>query len=535
MARPGMASSNRFDVAIVGGGHNGLVAAGLLAKRGRRVVVLERRERVGGAATTEQPWGPAFHVTTLSYVVSLMPPTVLRELELERHGYKVYPQHGYFAPHDDGRYLAMPSDAARRREQLAKFSTRDAVAIERWDAWLGRLARVIGPMMTAVPPRVGSKSPSDVLDQLGLAWRLRDLDTAQAADLTRLMTMSVADLLEDWFESPQVRGVLGVSGIIGTWAGPRSPGTAYVMAHHKIGDVGDGQMGSWGFPEGGMGGVTTAMRKAAEAFGATIRTGATVERILVHGGRVSGVVLEGGEELQADVVVATTHPKLTFLKHVERSALPAGFVEAIERWKTRSGTVKVNLAVDRLPEFRCKPGFDPEVHGGTIVLSESLDDLEGAFQDAAGGRAAGRPFADICIPSVFDPTLAPPGKHVVSMFTQWVPHTWAGAPDRAALEAYADRVVARVEQVAPGFASSILHRQVLGPHEMERDYGLIGGNIFHGELSTSQIFHMRPAPGYADFRTPIRGLYQASSATHGGGGVTGIPALQVVRQVMAGR
>jgi phytoene dehydrogenase-like protein len=293
-------------------------------------------------------------------------------------------------------------------------------------------------------------------------------------------------------------------------------------------------MGSWGFPEGGMGGVTQAMRRAAEAFGATVRTGVAVERIVVHGGRATGVVLEGGEEVAADVVVTTTHPKIAFLQHIERKHLPEDFVSAIERWKTRSGTVKVNLALDRLPDFACKPGFDPEVHGGTIVLAESLDDIEGAFQDAVAGRAARLPFADICIPSVFDKTLAPAGKHVMSMFTQWVPHGWADAPDARELEAYADRVIDRVEELAPGFKSSILHRQVIGPHQMQTEYGLIGGNIFHGELSASQLFHMRPAPGYADFRTPIRGLYQASSATHGGGGVTAIPALQVVRQIAAG-
>jgi phytoene dehydrogenase-like protein len=529
-----MTRDHRFDVAIVGGGHNGLVAAAMLAKRGRRVVVLERREQVGGAAITEQPWGPDFKVTALSYVVSLMSPTVLRELELERHGYKVYPQHGYFAPHVDGRYLMMPSDPARKRTEIAKFSARDAGAMERWDAWLGELAGILGPLLTTVPPRVGSKRLGDLVDQAGLAWRLRGLDVPRVGDVTRLMTMSIADLLDDWFESPQLKGVLAVSGIIGTWAGPRSPGTAYVMVHHRIGDVGDGQMGSWGFPEGGMGGVTKAMRAAAEAFGAVVRTGAPVARIRVEGGRATGVVLESGEEIPADVVIATTHPKITFLEHLERDVLPADFVETIERWKTRSGTVKVNLALDRLPEFRCKPGFDPEVHGGTIVLAESLDELEGSFQDAASGRAAGRPFADICIPSVFDPTLAPPGKHVMSMFTQWVPHTWSSQPDPVELRAYADRVVARVEELAPGFTSSILHRQVIGPHEMERDYGLLGGNIFHGELSASQLFHMRPAPGYADFRTPVRGLFQASSATHGGGGVTGIPALQAVRQVLAG-
>ncbi len=525
-------SSPRYDVIVVGGGHNGLVAAGLLAKRGRKVLVLERRDTVGGAAVTETPFGPDFKVTALSYVVSLMPPTVMRELELERHGYKIYPQHPYFAPRADGRYLMMCDDKARRAAEVARFSTRDAEELERWDAWLGRLGAVLGPLLTRVPPRIGSKRPGDLWATLSLAWKMRGLDERGVGDVTRLMTMSVADLLEERFESDAVRGVLGVSGVIGTWAGPRSPGTAYVMAHHKLGDIGDGPMGTWGFPEGGMGGVAAAMRAAAHSFGAEIRTGAEVARIDVLDGRVRGVTLVGGDSYEADVVVATTHPKITFLQHVERSALPDDFVTAIERWKTRSGTVKVNLALDRLPDFTCKPGFDPEVHGGTIVLADSLDDLEGAFQDAVAGRPATRPFADICIPSVLDPTLAPPGKHVMSMFTQWVPHGFADAPHTDELDAYADRLIARMEALAPGFTSSILHRQVIGPHEMETRFHLVGGNIFHGELSASQLFHMRPAPGYADFTTPVRGLYQASSATHGGGGVTGIPALQVVKRII---
>jgi phytoene dehydrogenase-like protein len=364
---------------------------------------------------------------------------------------------------------------------------------------------------------------------------LRGLDVRGTADVTRLFTMSISDLLDEYFESPQMKGVLAVSGVIGTWAGPRSAGTAYVMAHHKIGDVGDGQLGSWGFPKGGMGGVTRALRDAAEANGAVVRTDAPVARIDVRGGAVRGVTLESGEELRADVVIAATHPKITYLQHIDPKELPDDFVTRMEGWRSRSGTVKVNVAVDRLPEFTAKPGFDPEVHGGTIVMAESLDDIEGAFQDAVAGRAAALPFADICIPSVFDDSLAPEGKHIVSMFTQWVPHTYACEPNTAELDAYADRVVARVEAVAPGFTSSILHRQVIGPYDMEHTYGLVGGNIFHGELSPDQMFHMRPAPGFADFRTPIKGLYQASSATHGGGGVTGIPGLHATTQIMHDR
>ena len=527
-----MARANDYDVIVIGGGHNGLVAAGLLAKAGQRVVVLERRDVVGGAAITETPWGPEYKVTALSYVVSLMPPTILRELELERHGYKVHPQGPYFAPHPDGRHLQLADDPVLRHKEIAKFSAHDADAMEEWDAWLTRLADVLGPLLSRVPPKVGSKRPGDLLDLGQLGWRLRGVDVATAGDLTRLFTSSIADLVDDHFESPQLKGVLSVSGVIGTWAGPRSPGTGYVMVHHKVGDVGDGsRLGAWGFPEGGMGAVTGALHAAAQRFGAEVRVGAPVERILVEHGRATGVALRSGEELRAPVVVATTHPKVTFLDQLDRDELPEDFVTAIERWKSRSGTVKVNVALDRLPAFTSHPEPSPDVYGGTIVLAPSLDHVEQAFQDAVGGRAASRPFADICIPSVFDRTLAPEGHHVMSMFTQWVPSGWSAEPHRDELDAYADRVIAQLEEVAPGFTSSILHRQVIGPYDMEHTYGLVGGNIFHGELSTGQLFHMRPVPGYADHRTPIAGLYMAGSATHGGGGVTGIPALNVVAAI----
>lgn len=529
-----MASIDEARVVVVGGGHNGLVAAALLAKRGARVTVCERRDVVGGAAITEQPWGPGWKVSSLSYVLTAIPHQIVDELELATHGWRVHRQHGYFVPYRDGTYLQLPDDGpARRRVAIARVSDKDADAIGRWDEWLARLAGALAPLLRTTPPRLGSRRPRDLLDQGRLTWQLRNLGETGVADVTRLFTMSIADLLDEFFESPRVKAVLAVSGIIGTWAGPRSAGTAYVMAHHRIGETGDGALHAWGFPEGGMGAVSDALHRAAARSGATIRTDAPVARIDVRDGRVRAVVLEGGDEIPADVVIVTTHPQITFLEHIDRRHLPDDFVARIERWRSRSGVVKINLGLDRLPEFLAKPGFDPEVHGGTIVLADDIDELDGAFQDAVRGDAARVPFADVCIPSVFDPTLAPAGKHVMSLFTQWVPSEWHAAPDPAELAAYVDRVLDRLEVVAPGLRSSVLHTQVIGPYEMEHTYGLRGGNIFHGELSPDQLFHLRPAPGYADARSPIAGLYQASSATHGGGGVTGIPGLNAARAVEA--
>ena len=529
----GVSGTNQYDAVIIGGGHNGLVAAAYLARAGKRVVVLEKRPVVGGAAVSEHPFGPDYTVTSLSYVVSWLSPQMVRDLDLVRYGYHVYPQGPYFAPRRDGRYLALPDDPAARHAEISKFSAKDADAYESWEAWFAGLGKLVGPLLQQIPPKLGSKRPADLLAVAGLGKQLRRVDVRAAFDLTRLFTSSLADVVEAHFESDAMRGVLSVSGVIGMWAGPRSAGTAYVMLHHHVGDAVEGQTGAWGFARGGMGAISSAIAASARDLGAEIRLSSAVSKINVRAGRVTGVTLSNGDEILAPVVVATVHPKIAFLEMVPRGELPPSFVADIESYQTRSGTVKVNFAVDRLPVFASHPGFDPSVYGGTIVLSESLDDVELAFQQAAAGRPAELPFADMCIPSVFDDSLAPPGHHIVSMFTQWVPHQYVAEPHTSELEAYADRLVARMEAVAPGFTDSIVGRQVIGPHQMQQEYGLVGGNIFHGELTPGQMFHARPAAGYADLRTPIRGLYQAGSATHGGGGVTGVPGRNVVGQIRA--
>jgi phytoene dehydrogenase-like protein len=532
--------ANTYDVIVIGGGHNGLISAGFFAKAGARTVVLEQRDRTGGAADTSSPWPdhPDFKVSTYSYVMSLMPPTVIRELQLERHGYNVVPFGPYYQAFPDGRSITVyADDAARSYDSIAKFSKKDAETMPQWEAWLKNVADVLGPMLLRVPPKLGSIAPRDLLDTVAAGWRSRKLGVRGVGDVTKLFSMSVSDLLNEWFESDAIKGMLAVNGIIGTWAGPDEPGTAYVMLHHSIGDVGDGHLGSWGYQQGGMGAVSAACRRAAESFGTEIRTSARVKKILTQNGRFAGVALESGEELRAPLGVTTIHPKIAFLELIDRGQLPETFVRDIERWRTRSGVVKINVAISELPDFIADPGTSQQDHHtGSVELCFSPQYAEEAFQDAhMGRRASTRPFVDGVIPTTLDKELMPEGVHFFSMYTQWVPDDWNKEPHRKELEDYADRIFDGYNELAPNFKASVIDRQIIGPYDMEHDVGLIGGNIFHGELSVDQLFHMRPAPGYADYRTPIKGLYHGSSATHAGGGVCGIPGWQAFRQAKKDR
>ena len=521
-----------YDAVIVGGGHNGLAAAAYLGRAGLSTLVLEQRPVLGGAAVSQHPW-PGFTVSTLSYVLSLMPPEVIRELELRRHGLVLYPLAAdYYVPFPDGGHLLLTSDPRQAHDEIARFSARDAEAWPRFSALLRRIANVIRPLLTMTPPSIGGRSPDDLLGLARFAWKLKGLDVRQASDLVKVMTLSVAELLDEWFESPQVKAARCVSGAIGTYGGPYTPGTAYVLLHHYIGEV-DGRMAEWAFVRGGTGAVSRAIADDALEHGAQIRTGARVIRILVEAGRAVGVALADGSEHRAPMIVSNAHPQVTFRELVEERHLPDDFRAAIERYKSRSGTVKVNLALGEAPVF---PGLSSEEAGlaarSFIQLCHSMEYLERAFDDAKYGRPSQAPYSDGVLPTMADDSLAPPGKQLMSCFTQYVPAGFAGAPHREELEAYADRVVEGYSRFMPNLPAAIEHREVIGPFEMEREYGLKGGNIMHGDLTLGQLFSWRPVAGYADYRTPLAGLYLCGSGTHPGGGISGINARNASREIL---
>jgi phytoene dehydrogenase-like protein len=521
-----------YDAIIVGGGHNGLATAAYLGRAGLRPLVLERRGVLGGAAVSEHPW-PGYTVSTLSYVLSLMPPEVINELELRRHGLTLYPLAAdYYVPFPDGSHLLLTKDPAQARAEIAKFSKKDADVWPAFSAYLAKIARLVRPLLLMTPPAVGAKSPADLLELARFAWKLRGLDVKGTADFVKVMTLSVAELLDEWFESPQVKAARSVSGAIGTYGGPYTPGTAYVLLHHYIGEI-DGQMAEWAFVRGGTGAVSAALADDAREHGAEIRVNAPVARVLVREGTALGVALADGTELTTRVVVSNAHPKLTFCQLVGAELLPADFVRAIERYKTRSGTVKVNLALAEPPRFAGLAEEDSMTAARSFIqLCDSMDYLEHAFDDAKYGKPSAAPYSDGVLPTMVDDSLAPQGKHLMSCFTQYVPASWSQAPHREELEAYADRVIAGYARFAPNLKTAIEHRQVLGPYEMEQEYGLVGGNIMHGDLTLDQLFSWRPVAGYADYRTPIKGLYLCGSGTHPGGGISGINGRNASREIL---
>ncbi len=510
--------AGRFDAIIIGGGHNGLVAAAYLARAGKKTLVLEQRHVLGGAAVTEEIY-PGFKYSVCSYVVSLLRPEIIRDLELPRHGLRILPLESTFTPLPDHDYLVRWADHDHTRRELYRHSPRDADAYDDFSKLMYQLAVAVKPILAMVPPDPTSLSPRDLMGFLKLGKHFRSLGHEQFHALHKLMTMSSADYLDEWFETEALKATMSASGIIGTFLGPRSPGTAYVLLHHYMGEI-DGAMRAWGFAKGGTGAVSEAIASSAREHGAEIRTEAPVSQVLVRDGRAVGVVLENGDEFSAGAVVSAVDPKRTFLDLVGEKHLPEDFVRAIRRFRIRGSSGKVNLSLSTLPDFTAQPGVGP-LHHGAISISPSIEYLERAYDEAKYGDFSSRPYMDIIIPSMIDPDMAPPGKHVMSIFVQYAPSDLRGGWDEAKREAFGDAVVDTLAHYAPNLPGAILHRQVLTPWDIERDMGLTNGNIFHGELSLQQLFCMRPAPRWADFTTPLENYYQAGSGTHPGGGVTG--------------
>jgi phytoene dehydrogenase-like protein len=512
--------SQAYDAIVIGGGHNGLTAAAYLARAGRKVVVLERRHLVGGAAVTEEIV-PGFKFSVCSYVVSLLRPEIIRELDLASHGLEILPLDGTFTPMPSGDYLWRVNDHARTYREVARHSRRDAEVYDEYGHAMVEMARFAKAILAMTPPDPFSGRLGDMRELVSLAKRFRGLGPTDRANQLQLLTMSAVDFLDQWFETDVLKATMSASGIIGTFQGVRSPGTAYVLLHHYMGEI-DGAFRSWGLSRGGTGAVSEAIASAARAAGAEIRVSSPVAKILSASGAVTGVALENGDELRAPIVLSSVDPRLTFLKMLDESALPSEFVTDIKHYKFRGSSGKVNLALDGLPDFVAKPGIGPHLRGA-VSISPAVDYMERAFDEAKYGQYSRRPYIDIVIPSLTDPSVAPPGKHVMSCFVQYAPYDITEGTWDECRDAFGDTVVNTIAQYAPNIASHIVGRQVLTPLDIEREFGLSEGNIFQGELSLEQLFFLRPAPGWADYRTPIRGLYLAGSATHPGGGIMSAP------------
>jgi phytoene dehydrogenase-like protein len=529
-----------FDAVIVGGGHNGLVCAAYLARAGLRTVVLERRHLVGGAAVTEEPW-PGYRVSTASYVVSLLPDRIVNELSLRRHGYHVYPlDPAYFAPFLDGSGILVWEDPAAAAEEISAICTSDGAAYPRYCRDIAEMAGLLRPLLHKIPPDPALRSARDLpsaVAMLGYLLRRR----GAAASLVDLMTMSCADFLGRYFTDERILGALAPGGVIGMWGGPMSPGSAYVLLHHRMGEV-DGVGGCWGFARGGMGAISAAIAASAREAGARIETSCEVASIEVADGRVRGVTLADGREFNARIVVSGVHPATTFLSLVGASHLPSALVEDIRRYRTRSPAAKVNLALSGLPSFTARPGSSLGPQHPEFIISPTLDYLERAWDAAKYGQPSPRPMIDCVIPTTKDAGLAPDGAHVLSCFVQYVPYSLGSSVGSgpaswtdSARDALASSVIDTIGLFAPGFADLVTHREVLTPVDLEERFGLVGGNIFHGEMSLDQLFSFRPSAMACGYRTPVAGLYLCGSGTHPGGGVMGIPGRNASRVIVRDR
>jgi phytoene dehydrogenase-like protein len=519
-----------FDVIVIGGGHNGLVHAAYLGRAGLRVLVLERRHVLGGAAVTEEIV-PGFRFSVASYVVSLLRPEIIRDLQLGRHGLDILPLDGTFTPLDND-YLWRTDDPAATRLEIARHSPADAEAYPEYGRAMVRMGRFVAPLLDQAPPDVVHPGWSGVRDIGAMLMRYRGLSSDDRDLFVRLMTMSAADFLADWFETDALKATMAASGIIGTFLGVRSPGTAYVLLHHYMGEI-DGVYRAWGLARGGMGRVSEAIAGAARAAGVEIRTEAPVGHIDVVGGEARGVVLANGEEIRARAVSSSLDPRQTFQRMVGEEQLPEDFLAAIRRYRYRGSSGKVNLALDGLPGFQCLPGSGPHL-AGAVSISPGIDYMERAYDDAKYGRFSRRPYLDIVIPSLTDDSVAPPGKHVMSCFVQYAPYHLAEGDWDVRRDEFGQNVIETLAGYAPNLPDLIVGSQVLTPLDIERTFGLTEGNIFQGELALEQMFSNRPAPGWARYETPIRHLYICGSGSHPGGGVMGAPGRNAAGVVLSG-
>ncbi len=523
-----------LDAVVIGGGHNGLVCAAYLAAAGRSVCVLERRGVVGGAAVTEE-FHPGFRNSTASYTVSLLDPQVIRDLKLAEHGLSIVERPlANFLPLPDGGYLKVGGGLAATQSEVAKFSRRDADALPAYYAMFDRVSDVLRELLHVTPPNVGGGARA-LLDGWKTAKRFRALDLAGQRDVLDLFTKSAGEILDRWFESAPIKAAFGFDAVVGNFQSPYAPGSAYVLLHHVFGEV-NGKRGQWGHAIGGMGAITQAMAKECAARGVVVRTNAPVARVLVEGRRATGVELDGGEVLRARRVIANVNPKLLFERLVAPEHLDADFRARIAGYRCGSGTFRMNVALSALPDFGCLPGRDPQPHHASgIIVAPSLGYMEQAYFDAKTHGCSRAPIVEMLIPSVVDPSLAPPGMHVASLFCQHVHPELPAVTGRgwdAVRDEIADLMIATVDRVAPNFAASVIGRKALTPGDLEREFGLTGGDIFHGALALDQLFSARPVLGHANYRMPIRGLYLCGSGAHPGGGVTGIPGRNAAREIL---